>query len=407
MKRLLFIDDDRVVVSLYRSKLQADGFAVDVAVDGEIGIERLKAGPPPDLVLLDLGLPKISGVEVLKWVRSNPATAALPVIVFSTSYVAERVQDAWKAGANRCLTKSSCTPRELSEIVKATLAVPALSDRPSIAKAVVVDTLKEEQPRDGQTIGSMDGSSHIQERQAFLSKSAALMGDLRLRLQRFSERPAGGVRELAELSLSVRALAGKAGIVGLNQVAELSAALEAFLRQLQDDPHRIGPSPLRTIADAVGAITALLDLAPVASGSPGMPSAVLVLDKDKANRRAICNSLASSGVRAIGAGDPSQALLLLADNAFDLIVADADMPSMRLPDFCTQVRSLAGYRKTPVLLIASVAGGEDRVGFNPDDGVHPIAVPFLPIELVVKVLTHVYLKSSPTRTASESVKVHE
>ena len=88
MKKILVVEDNQVVASVYRTKLQAEGFQVEVASDGEAGLEMINRHKP-DLVLLDLMLPKLSGVEILKEIRAQPEFQALHVIVFSSSYVSD------------------------------------------------------------------------------------------------------------------------------------------------------------------------------------------------------------------------------------------------------------------------------------------------------------------------------
>ena len=96
MKKILIIEDDQLVANIYRNKLASDGFKVEFALDGQAGLDMLHAFHP-DVVILDLMLPKVSGVEVLKRIRALPNLQQLPVIVFSNTYLTNMVQDAWKA----------------------------------------------------------------------------------------------------------------------------------------------------------------------------------------------------------------------------------------------------------------------------------------------------------------------
>ena len=70
----------------------------------------------PDALILDLMLPKMSGVDVIKEIRGEPEFAKLPIIVFSNTYLTNLIQEAWKAGANKCLSKASCSPKEVLEL---------------------------------------------------------------------------------------------------------------------------------------------------------------------------------------------------------------------------------------------------------------------------------------------------
>src|ERR1044071_1388858 len=117
MKKMLIIEDDKVVGSIYRHRFQVEGFRVELAADGESGLVAVQ-NFKPDMVILDLILPKLSGVEVLKKLRADEATKTLPVIVLSNAYLSSLVQEAWKAGANHCMIKASCTPTQLIEVDK-------------------------------------------------------------------------------------------------------------------------------------------------------------------------------------------------------------------------------------------------------------------------------------------------
>ncbi len=121
MKKVLIVEDDAIIANIYQRKLQMDGFQVQHAADGELAMEMIKCNLPT-IVLLDLQLPKANGIEVLKFIRSREESRTLPVVVFTNSYLGTLVQSAWKAGANKCLTKAICTPKQVSDVLKATLA---------------------------------------------------------------------------------------------------------------------------------------------------------------------------------------------------------------------------------------------------------------------------------------------
>jgi CheY-like chemotaxis protein len=120
MKLIVIIEDNAVAANLYRAALSREGYKIEVATDGESGLEaitRLK----PDLVLLDLMLPKVDGAEVLRRIRALPGLDQLPVIVTSNAYTATRLDDLWKAGATQIVTKASISPKDLARVVKETL----------------------------------------------------------------------------------------------------------------------------------------------------------------------------------------------------------------------------------------------------------------------------------------------
>ena len=414
MKKILIIEDNKVVASIYRKKLQDDDFLVDVAPDGEDAIQQITAAPP-DLVVLDLGLPKMNGIQVLKWIRANRATAALPVIVFSNSYVTEVIQAAWKAGANKCLTKASCSSQDLLEIIHATLAAKGVGEDPFLIKwpnavqmppplpmpapapapaPIPTAPLPEARP-EIQSHGTADALFQMEMRRAFLKNAPNFISDLRKHLQVFSQGAADASAGLFEFYRATHSLTGNAGIVGFAKLAQLSAALEALLKELHEKPKHIGPSPLRTIANAIDTIAALFGSASDSPGEDRLPPAILALDDDKICRRAICTALAKANLRALSVSDPAMALLILAENSFDLIFSDINMPDMNGFEFCAKVRTLPGHQNTPVIFVTSASDFENRAGAKLSGGADLIAKPFLLVELVVKTLTFLYRRTGP------------
>src|SRR5579871_348741 len=117
MKSILIIEDDQVVANVYRNKLAVEGYTVEVAGDGEAGL-RIMRTFKPNLIILDLMLPTISGVDVIREIRTEGEFNKVPIIVFSNTYMTNLIQDAWRAGANKCLSKSSCTPKDVIEVVR-------------------------------------------------------------------------------------------------------------------------------------------------------------------------------------------------------------------------------------------------------------------------------------------------
>src|SRR5437870_7045652 len=93
MKKIVVVDDQPVLTGIYKAKFSTEGFNVEVASDGEQALDVIKR-TEPDLVLLDLMLPKISGIEVLKQLRANRTFEAMPVVVFSNAAHPGAIEDA-------------------------------------------------------------------------------------------------------------------------------------------------------------------------------------------------------------------------------------------------------------------------------------------------------------------------
>ena len=129
MSKILIIEDDQVVANIYRNKLVVEGHKVECAPDGETGLKLLQSFQP-EVLILDLMLPGISGIDVLKTVRADEHLAQLPVVVLSNTYLTSMVQEAWKAGANKCLSKASSTPQSVMAVIRGLVQADAKPETP-------------------------------------------------------------------------------------------------------------------------------------------------------------------------------------------------------------------------------------------------------------------------------------
>jgi CheY-like chemotaxis protein/HPt (histidine-containing phosphotransfer) domain-containing protein len=116
MKKILIVEDDQLVATAYKKRFREAGYEVEWAPDGLEGIKMVSA-TKPNIVLLDLLMPRLDGIEVLKYIRSHPDLKKLPVVVFSNSYMINLVESASRAGADQCLMKATTTPAQLFDAV--------------------------------------------------------------------------------------------------------------------------------------------------------------------------------------------------------------------------------------------------------------------------------------------------
>ena len=116
-RRILLIEDDRFIADMYRMRLESDGWTVDVAGDGEAGFRQALADPPA-LILLDILLPRLDGIEVLRRLRANPGTSEVPVLIVSNaSGLSGRESEARELGVVDWLVKANTTPARLADLV--------------------------------------------------------------------------------------------------------------------------------------------------------------------------------------------------------------------------------------------------------------------------------------------------
>jgi DNA-binding response OmpR family regulator len=118
--RVLFVEDDPTVAEMYRMKLELDGYSVVVATDGEQAL-RIAREDPPDIIFLDVRLPKIDGLGVLEALRGDDRTRAVPVVILSNYSQQELVERGLELGALEYLVKSQMTPARVADGVAAWL----------------------------------------------------------------------------------------------------------------------------------------------------------------------------------------------------------------------------------------------------------------------------------------------
>ena len=120
-KRILIVDDDPLIARMYENKLKTDGYDVSVAFNGEEALAGAIKNPP-DLIFLDVMMPKMNGVETLKILKENEKTRKIPVLILTNLGDREEdVENAKKLGALDYLIKSQLSLRELSDRAKAIL----------------------------------------------------------------------------------------------------------------------------------------------------------------------------------------------------------------------------------------------------------------------------------------------
>ncbi len=117
MKSILLVEDDPFLIDIYLTRLKEAGYTVDVASNGEIALDKLKKSKP-DLMILDIILPKMDGWEVLKRIGPDLKLKKLKVIVLSNLGQKEEVEAGFELGAVKYFVKAEYTPSEVVEEIK-------------------------------------------------------------------------------------------------------------------------------------------------------------------------------------------------------------------------------------------------------------------------------------------------
>lgn len=426
MKKILIIEDDPLVANLYRSKLEKEGYQVEIALDGQSGFYRIHE-MKPEAILLDLMLPQISGLDILKKIRAQKQFERLPVLVFSNAFMANVVHDAISAGATHVFNKATTSPSQIVEAMRQTLFpsldgataaamaagtpagekatpsapqsapmaafAPAPAPVPAIATTAAAVLPEKPAPASG---ADLTFQSDLQK-DFFAGAPETLMG-LRRLLQSFAKADSEAARleVLNNLYRRIHAITGNSGVAGLLVISQVSALLEALLQELYDKPKNITASTIRTVAHTVDFLGVLFERRITAIASlESRPPKVLVVDDEVISRRAVIFALDKAKLSHVAVDGGAACLTAIQEHVFDLIFLDVDMPGMNGFELCTNIRTQVDYKTTPIVFVTSLGDFESRARSSLSGGNDLIAKPFMFIELAVKALTYIMRNRLP------------
>ena len=112
MAKILMVDDDKMLIDLYKERLNLAGFEVEIARNGEEGLAKVHEFQP-DLVMMDIMMPKVNGYEALASIKSDPKTKDIPVIMLSALMRDTNKSKALEAGAEDFIIKSEVMPIDI------------------------------------------------------------------------------------------------------------------------------------------------------------------------------------------------------------------------------------------------------------------------------------------------------
>lgn len=118
--KILIVEDDAFLAGIYAHKFEDEGFKVELAVDGEAGLKSAQSSSP-DLILLDVVMPKLDGFELLEKLKAGKKTRSIPVILLTNLGQKEHVDKGLELGAEDYLIKAHFMPAETVEKVKEVL----------------------------------------------------------------------------------------------------------------------------------------------------------------------------------------------------------------------------------------------------------------------------------------------
>jgi CheY-like chemotaxis protein len=121
-KKIMVIEDDRFLSTLAKARLEKEGFAVAQAFDGEEALNFLRNDAPPDLMIMDLIMPKVTGFELLQAISITPGLANIPVIILSNLAQESDIEKAKQLGAKEYFIKVKVSIDDLVNKIKQLLS---------------------------------------------------------------------------------------------------------------------------------------------------------------------------------------------------------------------------------------------------------------------------------------------
>lgn len=140
MIKLLIIEDDPLMSRMYQKIFSFEGYAVELAGDGEEGLAKVRT-VNPTLILLDIMMPKLNGLEVLDRLKADPELKAIPVVILTNLAGQQDAETALAKGAVKYIIKSEYDPKQVADLVKEILAGYTRNEVPGSTNAAPAQTL--------------------------------------------------------------------------------------------------------------------------------------------------------------------------------------------------------------------------------------------------------------------------
>ena len=254
----------------------------------------------------------MSGVDFIIQVRSEADFAKLPIIVFSNTYLTNLIQEAWKAGANKCLSKTNCTPKDVLDIVRQTIGDEAVPQRatttnagkPGKPAASAIARFQRHRGRHKIPVGTADRPSLTASpprwpRCAPVCKTSS----------RQTTKPTNSRTSTSSTAAPMRSPATPACRFHA-RVAHVRRR-GGLLKELYEKPKSINTSTLRTVAAGRGFSRPLFERGKRPDNPDPPPVNILVVDDEPISQRAVIYALEKAQLPSTSTADPNAALKLL------------------------------------------------------------------------------------------------
>ncbi len=130
MPKILIVEDDPLMLRMYQKIFIFEKFDVEVATNGEEALEKIRSSRPT-LILLDIMMPKLNGIQVLDKLKSDPDTKSIPVVILTNLASEKDAENAMLKGAVKYIIKSQHEPKSVSNMVKEIISAYSRDDVPT------------------------------------------------------------------------------------------------------------------------------------------------------------------------------------------------------------------------------------------------------------------------------------
>lgn len=399
MSRILLVDDDAFTVEAYRKKLQQLSFEVHTASDGLEAVKLLHSHTP-DLLILDIMMPRLNGFEVLKYIRGHEELKGMRVIILSNFYSGEPAHQAAIAQADVNLLKASCTPSLLIETVNHVLRTAA--PRIVLSSPVLPPSVPAGPPPRVSSMpqaAAKSAPSMQSPLEQFTKSARAQLAMIRQLNEAFvkSENRETQALRLNEFYQKVQALTVSAVSASCDPVALVSSAFSALLLELHLKPTLANSSIFQTIAHALDMLQLLVERLELDPRHHTLATNVLVVDDDPVSSQALATTLRKANLNPFSVRDPNAVLDLVQQGYYSLLLLDIQMPGLDGFELCKAVRKLENYQKVPILFVTAYSEYDNRIHSVLSGADDLIPKPIFPTELALKAVSHVAISQTATR----------
>jgi DNA-binding response OmpR family regulator len=365
LKRVLFVQEDRLLSNFYREHLERGGFIVESVRSGDAALASLDERQP-DAMVIDPLTPGREAEEVIREIRSRPALHELPIVALPGSR-AQMTKAAQQAGATRVLARAMNMPAELTDAVQTILG----RDRTA--------TLQ-------RCLPLQPDASWVKISNA---EAPETLNAMRHSVQAAIRDPADRAA-LRALLQEVHGLTEQFALFGQRSLFHFSAALEGLIFDLNRFPAQSNASTLRTVGQAIDFCGVLLHEAERQLIKDPASAQILIVDDEDGARRIVMAALGLVNLRPIAVETPTAALAILEKQTFDLLFFDVGLPEMSGFELCTRARTIPLHEKTPVVFITGMGTFQNRVQSSLSGGSDFIGKPFNIPELGLKALIWIF-----------------